>query len=246
MHGHADAQPGRFRDAQVWIGGSPFSPHTASFIPPHHDRLPAAMSDLMQFCERTDMPVLVHAALAHAQFETIHPFADGNGRVGRVPVHVMLKRAGATRRLTVPVSSGLLVDTAAYFDALTAFRAGDAAPIVQRFTEAAFAAVGNGRRLHRDILDCYEQWTQVVTARRDSAVWHVLPHLVSQPVVTAQFVQEAVGVSRTAALNAVNHLVKVVVLAPASAAQRDRVWVAGEIISALDEFAARASRGQVG
>lgn len=117
---------------------------------------------------------------------------------------------------------------------------------MQRFTEAAFAAVGNGRRLHRDILDCYEQWTQVVTARRDSAVWHVLPHLVSQPVVTAQFVQEAVGVSRTAALNAVNHLVKVVVLAPASAAQRDRVWVAGEIISALDEFAARASRGQVG
>ena len=246
MQGHEYAQPGRFRDAQVWIGGSASSPHTASFVPPHPDRVPAAMSDLISFCGRTDMPVLVQAAIAHAQFETIHPFADGNGRVGRVLVHVMLKRAGTTRRLTVPVSAGLLVDTALYFDALTAFRAGDAAQIVRRYTEAAFAAVGNGRTLYRDIDDRYEQWTRQVTARSDSAVWRVLPHLVSQPVVTVRFIQQAAEVSGTAALSAVNHLVKAGALTPASAAQRDRVWVADDIISALDDFAVRAGRRRMG
>ncbi|MCD5313473.1 hypothetical protein LR394_21425, partial [Kineosporia babensis] len=137
-------------------------------------------------------------------------------------------------------------DTASYFDALTAFRTGDPSPIVQRFTEASFAAVGNGRTLHRDITNAYEQWTRRVTARSDAAVWKVLPHIVSQPVVTVRFIQEAVGVSSTAALNAVNHLVKVGVLTPASAAQRDRLWVANEIISALDDFAARAGRRQLG
>jgi Fic family protein len=246
MQGHEYAQPGRFRDTQVWIGGAASSPHTASFVPPHHDRIAAGMSDLISFCRRTDMPVLIHAAIAHAQFATIHPFADGNGRMGRVLVHALLKREGATRRLTVPVSAGLLVDTASYFDALTAFRAGDAAPIVERFTDAAFAAVGNGRRLHRDLSDRYEQWTRLVTARSDAAVWSVLPQLVSQPVVTVRFIQDAAGVSGTAAQNAVNHLVEVGVLTPASTAPRNRVWVAEDVISALDDFAARSGRRQVG
>jgi Fic family protein len=246
MQGHEYAQPGRFRDAQVWIGGAGSSPHTASFVPPHHSRIVEAMADLIGFSRRTDVPVLIHAAIAHAQFETIHPFADGNGRLGRVLVHALLRREGATRRLTVPVSAGLLVDTASYFDALTAFRAGDPAPIVQRFSEAAFAAVGNGRRLHHDLNDRYEQWTRLVTARSDSAVWRVLPQLVSQPVVTIRFVQEAAGVSGTAAQNAVNHLVEVGILVPASTARRNRVWVAEDIVLALDEFAARAGRRQMG
>ena len=153
MHGTPTADPGAFRDQQVWVGGSSVSPHGASFVAPHHDRVPAAIDDLCAFIGRTDVPLVVQCAIAHAQFETIHPFVDGNGRVGRALVHAMLQHSGATTRATVPVSAGLLGDTRSYVDALTAYREGDASPIVTRFADAAFAAIGNGRQLAHDLVE---------------------------------------------------------------------------------------------
>ncbi|WP_244930312.1 Fic family protein [Nocardioides sp. W7] len=240
--GQEQAQPGRYREGQVWIGGHAPTPHTASFVPPHDSRVVDAMEDLFVFGERTDLPVLVHAALAHAHFETIHPFADGNGRTGRALVHVMLRRAGATTRLTIPVSAGLLVEVDSYFAALTAYRHGDAVPIVEQFTSAAFAAVDKGRRLDLDLADIYAEWEEVVHARRHATVWRVLPHLVAQPAVNVAFVREATGVSDTAAAAAIDRLVEAGVLSPASANRRNRVWVADRVLGALDEFAARAGR----
>src|SRR5690606_3022164 len=120
----ADVDPdhaGRWRTEQVWIGGGHLDPHLADFIPPHHTRVPAAVDDLVAFVDRDDVPVLAHAALAHAQFETIHPFTDGNGRTGRALVQAMLRRGRLTRSVTVPVSAGLLADPGAYFAALTAY-----------------------------------------------------------------------------------------------------------------------------
>lgn len=242
MAGHENAGPGRLRSAQVWIGSAAPSPHTASFVPPHHTRVPAAMGDLLGFCDRTDIAVLPHVAIAHAQFESIHPFADGNGRTGRALVHVMLRRSGAMRRLTVPVSAGLLADTRSYFEALTAFRDGDAVPIVERFVEAAFAAVNNGRRLEREIADLYAEWEHSLNARRDAAAWRVLDHLVRQPAVTVRFVEEAARVSNPAAQRAIDQLVDARILTPASSNRRNRVWVADGVIAALDAFADRAGR----
>ncbi len=102
---------------------------------PH--RVPAAIDDLMAFAARDDVPLLAQIAVAHAQFETIHPFTDGNGRTGRALVQAMLRNKGLTRQVTVPVSAGLLADTDGYIAALTAYRDGDAAPIVERFAEAS-------------------------------------------------------------------------------------------------------------
>jgi Fic family protein len=82
----ADTDPdiaGRWRSQQVWIGGSDLGPHDALFVPPHHARIAPAMADLVRFVARDDLPALTQAAIAHAQFETIHPFPDGNGRTGR-------------------------------------------------------------------------------------------------------------------------------------------------------------------
>jgi len=242
LEGYEYAQPGRFRTAQVWIGGAAPTPHTATFVPPHADRVGSAMADLLAFCDRTDVALLPLVSIAHAQFETIHPFADGNGRTGRALVHVLLRRAGATRRLTVPVSAGLLANTESYFDALMAYREGDAAPIVERFSEAAFTAVNNGRALNRDLADMYAGWEHRLTARRDAAAWRVLPLLVRQPAVTVKVVQEATGVSVPAAQNAIDQLVGADIVSPATAGQRNRVWIATEVIEALDEFAARAGR----
>ena len=200
------------------------------------------MADLIRFCHRTDMPVLVHAAIAHAQFETIHPFADGNGRTGRTLVHALLKRGRATTRLTVPVSAGLLVDTESYFNALTSYRDGDATPIVERFSKAAFAAVSNGRALDRELAGIFAGWEHAIGARRDAAVWRVLPLLISQPAVTVRFIQDSTGVSQPAAQNAIDQLLAAGVLNPVGAKRRNRVWVANDVIAALDDFAARVGR----
>src|SRR5699024_9686574 len=82
--------PGRFRTQQLWIGRARFSPHDAAVSRPHHSRVSANVADLTGFCARANMPVRVHAALAHAQSETSRPFEDGNGRTGRARLHAML------------------------------------------------------------------------------------------------------------------------------------------------------------
>lgn len=242
MAGQDRLTPGRFRTSAVWIGAGAPTPHTASFVPPHAERVPGAMEDLLAYCARTDAPVLPHAAIAHAQFETIHPFADGNGRTGRVLVHALLRAAGATRRMTVPVSAGLLTDTASYFEALTAYREGDPVPIVDRFTDAALIGVVRGRALAAELTGAYARWQDAVTARRDAAVWRVLPLLIRQPAITVRWVQDHAGVSQPAAQHAVDQLLEAGIVTPSSANRRNRVWVAEDVIAALDDFAARLGR----
>ncbi|WP_375492628.1 Fic family protein [uncultured Jatrophihabitans sp.] len=138
---------GRWRGEQVWIGGTSFGPHQAMFVPPHHENVEPLIDDLVAFMTRTDIPLLAQAAIAHAQFETIHPFPDGNGHTGRALIHSMLRGHGLTQNVTVPVSAGLLTDTNASFDALTAYREGEPSKIVQRLAEASFEATTNGRQL---------------------------------------------------------------------------------------------------
>jgi Fic family protein len=242
MRGQQHANPGQFRHEQVWIGGSP-TPHGATFVPPHHDRVPASIDDLCAFTARTDIPLLTQVALAHAQFETIHPFNDGNGRTGRALVHALLKGGGATTRTTLPVSAGLLNDTDAYFDALTAYRQGDPSPIVERFARASFSAVDNGRLLAKELDTAYRGWTARLDVRRHAVVWRVLPILLSQPAMTSALVQNRTRVSQPAADNAIRQLRDAGIVEKASGMKRNIVYIATDVISALDEFAARAQRG---
>src|SRR6476469_3376932 len=130
-------RPGRWREEQVWVGGSPLHPAGADFVPPVADDVPALMADLVAFLDRDDLPPLAQAALAHAQFETIHPFTDGNGRTGRALLHSVLLHTGAIHRVTVPISAGLLAVRDDYFAALGSYRAGDAEPILRCVATAA-------------------------------------------------------------------------------------------------------------
>lgn len=233
---------GHWRDEQVWIGGGSISPHTAMFVPPHRDRVPALMADVVAFAQRTDVPVLAQAAIAHAQFETIHPFPDGNGRTGRALLQGMLRHGGLTRNVTVPVSAGLLRDTDAYFSALTEYRAGYPDAIVATVSEASFAAVSNGRALVDDIQAAAARWDSLVVARSDSSVHRVKKYLLGQPVVNTKTVAANLSISDVAAQNAIDQLVDAEVLTKASAGNRNRIWQASEILAALDAFGARARR----
>lgn len=233
---------GQFRTEQVWIGGGPISPHNAHYIAPHHERVPELMLDLVAFADRTDMPVLAHAAIAHAQFETIHPFPDGNGRTGRALLHSMLRHGRLTRNVTVPVSAGLLHDTGRYFDALTAYRNGDPGAIVEAVSDAAFAAIANGRQLVADLGDVSDRWDTQLTTRRGSTGTGLKQLLLRQPAIRMNVVATELGVSTTAAQKAIDQFVEAGILTQTSKGRRNRVWEARDVHTALDQFGARARR----
>lgn len=234
---------GRWREEQVWIGGGTHGPRSATFVPPHHSRVSAAIDDLLGFAQRDNIPALPQIALAHAQFETIHPFTDGNGRTGRALIQAMLRSKGLTRNVTVPVSAGLLTDTDSYFAALTAYREGDPVPIVHRVSEAAVAAVFNGRQLVSDLHAIRGGWNDKVTARSDSAVWQVADLLLRRPVINTALLTEELGIESKHARRYLEPLSEAGIILETSSGPRNRVWRSPEVIAALDAFAERARRG---
>lgn len=233
---------GRWRQEQVWIGGDSFGPHGAMFVPPPHNDVPALIDDLVRFARRTDLPILTQAAIAHAQFETIHPFPDGNGRTGRALVHAMLRGRGLTRKVTVPVSAGLLSDIGGYFGALTAYREGEPAAIVEKLAQASLAATTNGRQLVAELRTIRASWDDRIRARRGSGVWRLADVLVRQPVVDAATVAAEIGVTAQNAQRAIAPLAEAGILTEFTGFARNRMWQSREVLTALDDFAARAGR----
>lgn len=159
----------------------------------------------------------------------------------------MLRNGGATTRTTVPVSAGLLSDTDAYYEALTAYRDGDPNPIIEEFTRAAFAAVGNGNQLATDLKAVHDGWSSNLRARKDAVAWRVLPFLLRQPSVTSKLVQNAMKVTQPAADNAILQFQEAGVLSKPKTVhgegqKRNVVWQTTEVLEALDRFAERARR----
>lgn len=233
---------GRWREEQVWIGGDSFGPHGAAFVPPPHDQVPALMADLVTFTRRTDLPLLSQAAIAHAQFETIHPFPDGNGRTGRALIHAMLRGHGLTRNVTVPVSAGLLTDINGYFDALNAYRDGNPAAIVEKLANASLAAAANGRQLVFDLRAIRNGWEDKIKARRGATAWHLADVLMRQPVIDTPTVARELGVTPQNALRAITPLVDAGILTEFTGFSRNRIWQSRHVLDVLDDFATRAGR----
>lgn len=229
---------GRYRDGLVWVGTSSISPRGASHVAPQPELVAPAMSDLVDFMHRDDLPVLVQAAVAHAQFETIHPFVDGNGRTGRALVHALLRSKGTVRHTTAPVSAGLLVDTEAYFESLTAFREGDARPIVEQLARAGRYAARSGTQLVDDLAAQISQAKeQLGNLRPQAAAWRVVPHLVAHPVVNAAFLTSRLQMNTVTAQRALNQLSDAGVLQERTGKQRNRIWQHDGILAVLDVFA---------
>jgi Fic family protein len=240
LAGGSDA--GRLREQLVWVGRSGVSPLGAAHIAPEAEDVPAALEDLVVFLARDDLPILLHAAIAHAQFETIHPFTDGNGRTGRALVHALLAGKGLLST-TAPVSAGLLTDLEGYTGALTAFRAGDARPIVEEFARAARYAAVTGTRLVEDLAAQLEaDRERLAGLRRHALAWRVLPLLVGQPIVTAAHLREVLDVPAMSAQRALAQLAGAGVLQEATGRSRNRVWQHRGILAILDAYAAEVRR----
>lgn len=234
--------PGEYRDQPVWIGKSASSPIGAIYVAPDHMRVPELLTDLMNFARRYDTPPLVQIAVAHAQFETIHPFSDGNGRTGRALAQAMLRRRRLTRNVAVPVSAGLLVDVDAYHQALTGYRAGDVTPVVESFASAALRAMPNGRRLIDDIDDIGEKWQVKIKPRRHSAKSRLLRYALRRPVFTAEMAAEAVGVGITNVYRDLRALQDQGFLEMKAEYRGPTAWRQQDVLDVIDAFATRAGR----
>lgn len=166
---------GQLRDMQNWIGGSDHSPRTALYVPPPPDTVQMYMDDLISFTNRDDLPALVQAALAHAQFESIHPFTDGNGRIGRALINTVLRRRGATTRIVVPLASALVAHREQYFDILNAYRRGQVGPLLTSFAQSSRIAATESRTTAARLSEIPCEWQELVgPSRRHSAVTKLL------------------------------------------------------------------------
>lgn len=229
---------GEYRRELVWVGTSGVSPLGAAHVGPQAELIAELMADLVRFLDRDDLPALLQATIAHAQFETIHPFADGNGRVGRALVQAVLANKGLLTRVSVPVSAGLLVNTSSYFDALTAFREGNVRPIVERFTAASRFAAIRGAQLIDDLNEELQRARQKLShLRSDATAWRVLPHLAAHPVINVAFLIEELGVGEMSAHRAIRQLSERGVVEERTGKSRNRVWQHSGIIDVLDGFA---------
>ena len=235
---------GRLRQEPVWIGGSDLSPAGALFVPPHHERVPAALEDLLAFMRRPDLPPLTKAALAHAQLETIHPFADGNGRTGRALTHVVLAGEGLSRTAPLPLSAILLTNVETYFHALDEYRSGSPLAVVELFIEAARRAAELGSWAGRELDDVHKQMQERVSSRAGTPDRDLVRLLVSQPVVDVRGAAAALAVSEQAARRALERLEAADVVRGYQASRGRRAWRAQDVLDLMDEVAAGIGRRQ--
>jgi len=228
---------GRLRTGQNWIGGSSFSPAHAEFIPPPEDEVEPLLADLCDFLAREDLPAIVQAAVAHAQFETIHPFADGNGRVGRALIHTVLRRRGLTPHFVPPVSLVLATNATRYVEGLTAYRAGDTLLWCQTFLRTLHAATEHAKRLNADLLALQACWREAMGhPRRDSTIERLVQLLPAHPVLNAETAQGLLGASAVAVRGALNDMTAAGVLKQVSIGRRNRVWEATALLHLVDDL----------
>lgn len=178
---------GQVRDKENWIGGNDYNPCGAAFVPPPTEEVGWLLDDLCRFSSSEMLPPLAQVAIAHAQFETIHLFIDGNGRTGRALVQVLLRRRGLAPRYVPPISVVLASDKARYISGLTAFREGAVAGWIHDFAVASARAAHLAERYVANAEDLTEAWTQKLRAgsnpRSDAAAWAVIDVLIGYPVV---------------------------------------------------------------
>ena len=242
LESSAPDDAGALRREPVWIGGSELSPAGALFVPPRHERVPEALEDLFAFTRRTDLPPLTRAAIAHAHFETIHPFVDGNGRTGRALIHVLLSWAGLTPHAPLPLSAVLLADVDSYFRSLDAYRRGEPLVIVEFFIEAAARAAALGRSAGRRIGRTVEAMLERSPGRAGTPDRAIIELLARRPVLDAGSAATAVGVSEAAARRSLERLEAAGLLRGYLIGPHRRAWRSPEILDLMDDVASALGR----
>ena len=228
---------GRVRDSQNWIGGNDYNPCEASFVPPPFEELDRLLSDLAAFCNEEVLPPLVQAAIAHAQFETIHPFEDGNGRTGRALVQVIFRRRGLAPAFVPPVSVVLVREKDRYIKGLTLFREDRIDDWLEIFAVATRRAADLAVRYTGLVADLQEGWRDLLrkssNPRTDAAAWAIIDALPAYPTLTVPVAVAATKRTKPAVTNGINDLQEAGVLRRLNESARNRAWEASGLLDLI-------------
>lgn len=228
---------GVLRTGQNWIGGNDYNPCGADFVPPPPKKVRQLLEDLVGFSNDASLPPLVQSAIAHAQFETIHPFDDGNGRTGRALIQVILRRRALAPAYVPPISVVLARDRDRYIESLNRFRQGDEPDWLEQFAVAAARAADLARDYLEEVVKLQERWREQLRAgpnpRSQAAAWVIIDVLPAHPVISAGVAAAATGRSRPAVDQAIRQLVEAGALSPLSEAARNRSWEAVGLLDLL-------------
>lgn len=230
---------GVVRDRQNWVGGRFHTPIGAEFIPPPPDEVEPLLDDLAKFINRDDLPATLQAALAHAQFESIHPFADGNGRVGRCLIHVVFRRRGLAPHHVPPVSLLMAADVDGYVKALTSYREDAEADWTTYFAETTIAASQAAEDFAERLGKLGSEWRAKAKVRSGSTAEKVIDALPAQPVIDVKKAAEVAGTSEEAARQALNTLEERGVIKQMTKRNWGRVWEARGLWNLLDRYERR-------
>lgn len=231
--------PGEIRTKQNWIGGNDYNPCGADFVPPPPEGVGALLADLCEAINDDLLPPVLQAALVHAQFETIHPFEDGNGRTGRALIHVVLRRRGVAPRYVPPISVVIAGTRSRYIAGLTNFRGDRVNQWVEYFADAA----GRAARLAKAYLEAVQtlraEWRDGLARtpaapRADAAAWAIIDVLPAHPMISVAVAAAAAGRSKPASYEAFKQLEAAGVLVPLSKGRRNQSW---EVSGLLDLIA---------
>ncbi len=228
---------GVVRESQNWIGGNDYNPIGAAYVPPPPEHVRPLLDDLCAFATRTDLAPIVQAGIAHAQFETIHPFADGNGRVGRALIYAVLRRRGEIRHYVPPISLILAAEPKAYIGGLTGFSNGGVSAWIAEFADATARAATEAERLADEIEQLQSAWLEALgQPRRDAAVRQLVSALPQQPVIDVAVAQALTGKSHVAVGNALQALERAGILNRLNERKWGRVWECDQLLGLVDRF----------
>jgi Fic family protein len=232
---------GQVRTSQNWIGGNDYNPCGADFVPPPPEEVRALLDDLCDALDSDLLPPIVQAALVHAQFETIHPFADGNGRAGRALIHVVLKRRGLAPGYVPPISVVLAAHRDRYIEGLTRFRGDRVSEWIEHFAAAASTSAKLAEAYLGEVRKLTEKWRAKLRARpnaprADAAAWAVIDILAGHPVITAPVAAAAAGRSKPQIYEAIDQLQAAGVLVPLSGSKRNRSWEAAGLLDLMERL----------
>lgn len=245
-----DEYAGKVRTEQNWIGGSSYNPCSAAFVPPPHEQVEHLLEDLCAFCNMDSLPAIGQAAIAHAQFETIHPYVDGNGRTGRALIHVILRRRGLASKFLPPVSLVLATWSVDYVSALmdTRYRGrSDSAAArsgldrwIGLFAAATTRAVCDAELYEASVVELQNSWRAGLgRVRAGSAIDLLINALAGVPVVTVQSAAALLGRSEQAVNEAIPRLVEAGLLRQTTVGRRNRAFEATELIDAFTDLERR-------
>lgn len=228
---------GVVRAAQNWIGGNDYNPIGATYVPPPPEFVRSLLADLCAFVNRTDLAPIVQAGIAHAQFETIHPFADGNGRVGRTLIYAVLRRRGEIPNYIPPISLILAAEPKGYVGGLVSYRQGDVSAWLTRFADATASAAREAERLADAIEQLQSTWLDLLgRPRRDAALRQLISALPQQPVIDVAVAQRLTGKSHVAVGKALRELELAGILNKLSERSWGRVWECDQLFGLVDGF----------